>query len=47
MVYQPPVLEMVGSVSELTLALNQKGPSDHVLMGKMDHKLPGGGGGLS
>ena len=44
MAYQPPVLEEVGTVRELTLALDQKGPSDHILWGKMDHKPPGGGG---
>ena len=42
MAYEPPVLEEVGSVRELTLALNGLGGSDQFIWFT---SKPGGGGG--
>ncbi|RIQ20480.1 lasso RiPP family leader peptide-containing protein [Jiangella rhizosphaerae] len=47
MAYQPPVLEEVGSVRELTLAHGGQGSSDQFLWFKWGNDRPPGGGGLS
>ncbi|PZF85490.1 hypothetical protein C1I92_05105 [Jiangella anatolica] len=44
MAYEPPVLEEVGSVRDLTLALNGFGSSDNFFWFT---SKPGGGGGIS
>lgn len=44
MAYQPPVVEEVGSVRELTLAHGGKGSSDQVLWFKWGNDRPPGGG---
>src|SRR5690606_32689759 len=46
MTYEPPKMEEVGSVRELTLALSGKGSADQILWIKFGDK-PGGGGGIS
>lgn len=46
MTYEPPKMEEVGSVRELTLALSGKGSADQILWVKFGDK-PGGGGGIS
>jgi hypothetical protein len=44
MAYQPPVLEEVGSVRELTLAQGGQGSSDQFLWFKWGNDKPPGGG---